>query len=332
MLDKKNIFIIFSILFGFVISYYYNREFNKKFILLLIIISLIFYIIFYYLGNIKSEENYNNYYNNNFINNKFINGSLNNIPEEYSQEEGEIPFIRRNLLEEENYILEERNNILEEESKKSYEIRDNLLDEEVFNKKNNLLEEETINKIKNIHNEETIEEEIYSTSQTTSSTSQTPNEEQQPNLNKFVMNPPIPNNTAGYSPLNINISYNAQNSVNELDNNEKNNDNEKNNCNQKNNKIELKEKIKSKNLGDFNNERIHTNSDWIYGSHAWTNDPDYYIPNKDIRKSFNEIPQPLNELINSRKYKGKTEVCPLMINTPWTEYKSGDSEPEPYNL
>jgi hypothetical protein len=330
MLDKKNIFIIFSILFGFIISYYYNREFNIKFILLLVIISLIFYILFYYLGNIKSKENYNNYYNNNFINNKFINGSLNNIPEEYNQEEGEILSNIKNLLEEESNTTEQESNTTEQESntteqesKKLYEIRDNLLEEEVLNKVHNLIQKKI--------NEETIEEEIKTNPQTASST--TPTSQTQPDINKFVMNPLIPNNTSGYSPLNINISYNAQNSVNELDNNEKNIGDEKNNCNKNNNiRKELKENIKSKNLGDFNNERIHTNSDWIYGSHAWTNEPDYYIPNKDIRKSFNEIPQPLNELINSKKYKGKTEVCPLMINTPWTEYKSGDSEPEPYNL
>jgi hypothetical protein len=336
MLDKRNIFIIFSILFGFIISYYYNRKFNKTFILLLIIISLIFYIIFYYLGNIKSKENYDNYYNNNFINNKFV-----IIPEEHNQEEGDILFNIKNLLEEENHtleeskIIEEESKIIEEESKKLYEIRDNLLEEEVLYKVHNLVKEKHNESTSESTNESTSESTNESTSESTSqstsqSTKDTIEEEihtlHKPNINKFVMNPVIPNNATGYTPLNINISYNSQNSVNELDNNEKNNEDELNNIK------ELKKKIKSKNLGDFNNERIHTNSDWIYGSNAWTNEPDYYIPDKYIRRPFNEIPQPLNELINSKKYKEKTEVCPLMVNTPWTEYKSGDSEPEPYNL
>jgi hypothetical protein len=246
--------------------------------------------------------------NNMFKKNNNILQEENNI----FQEENNIFQEENNIFKKNNNMFQEENNIIEEESKKLYKLHNNLLEEEnnIIEEENNIIEEEN-----NI-----IEEEIHSTSET------------KPNLNKFIMNPPIPNNASGYGPLNINISYNAQNSINELDNNSEKNNSERNNGNEKNSDSKLKEKNKSKNLGDFNNERIHTNSDWIYGSSAWTNEPDYYIPTKDIRKSFNEIPQPLNELINSKKYKGKTEVCPLMINTPWTEYKSGDSEPEPYNL
>ena len=61
----------------------------------------------------------------------------------------------------------------------------------------------------------------------------------------------------------------------------------------------------------------------IYGNYAWTNNPDYYIPTK--------VPQPLNQLINTRNNKDNI-VSPIIINTPWSEYRSGDSDLEPYNL
>ena len=136
-------------------------------------------------------------------------------------------------------------------------------------------------------------------------------EESNPDIPKPVTKSSQSVPVEGYGPLNINISYNSQNSVNELDSNKIDDDDD---CK----KIKRKP---SKNLGKYeeDGERIHNNSDWIYGTHAWTNKPDYYIPNK-------------NEIANANKYKKNDLVCPLMVNTPWTEYKSGDSEPEPYNL
>ena len=65
-----------------------------------------------------------------------------------------------------------------------------------------------------------------------------------------------------------------------------------------------------------------------------TNDPDYYIPEQSCKKStINDCPvksggTPLNELNTTKKYKENKPVCPLMINTPWAEFRSGDSEPE----
>ena len=136
----------------------------------------------------------------------------------------------------------------------------------------------------------------------------------QPDINKFLMSNPVPT-----GPLNINISYNSQNSVNDLGDNK------------------LLGDLKNRNLGKFSScttgdcSRIYNNSDWLYGNQAWTNDPDYYIPKKEEKNIVKEVSQ--NELVTSNKYRNNNEkVCPLMINTPWTEYKSGDSEPEPYNL
>jgi hypothetical protein len=96
-------------------------------------------------------------------------------------------------------------------------------------------------------------------------------------------------------------------------------------------------------LGKYNyKSRIHNNNQWMnswesnnYGHQAWTNDPDYYIP-----------PLPPNQVVYPRDHKNnvlnyhynkkkeKCSVCPLEINTPWSEYKSGDMEdnPKPYNM
>jgi hypothetical protein len=116
-----------------------------------------------------------------------------------------------------------------------------------------------------------------------------------------------------YLPFNINISYNAQNSTNNLNNNDNIPNKHNNNTN-----------TNTKNLGPIGNcdsSRIYNNSDWIYGSNAWTNNPDYYIPNK-----INEIS------LSKLKNNNNNTVCPLEINKPWSEYKSGDSDPEPFNL
>ena len=170
-----------------------------------------------------------------------------------------------------------------------------------------------------------------------------------PDLNKFLLDNPIPNtgitqntgitpNTLGITPFNINISYNSQNSSNELNNNKENFSKRPN----------LRNYNNDNNDDNDNNSRIYNNDDWNYGNNAWTNNPDYYVPRK--------IPQQLNQIMNRNRNKENT-VCPLMVNTPWTEYNSGDedqhnyqykdenedeneneneddqnSEPEPYNL
>ena len=143
---------------------------------------------------------------------------------------------------------------------------------------------------------------------------------QKPDINKLVMSSPTPS-----SPFNINISYNSQNSINELDNDKESSHKENIRKNNSNHNLQSND---SKNLGKVgDNTRVYNNSDWIYGDSAWTNNPDYYIP-EEVRI----IPQkPLNEWAKTMQQKGKT-VCPLMNNMPWSEYKSGDSDPEAYNL
>ena len=138
-----------------------------------------------------------------------------------------------------------------------------------------------------------------------------------PNLNNIALSKSLPN---GYGPLNINISYNSQNSTNTLKEGMNqyglNNYDDKDNINRDRNNL-------NKNLGTIggNNDlsRVYNNSDWIYGSQAWTNDPDYYIPTKNCPSLIKNLEQ-------------NKDVCPLEINTPWSQWKTGDSEPEPFNL
>lgn len=292
MLNKKYLFIFISILLAFIISSFYNKLMDLKFLMIFIALSLFLYIVFYYLGSTK--ENYYNY-------DRFYNQHYNSYD---------------NLN---NHIL-----------------RDHLEDSEHHEEEEMLPQKHFIpmksNLVKKLKADKPSEEEMSKPQEHPQVEEETSKSQQsniiQPDINKIILENPI----ARSSPLNINISYNSQNSINELENNERNNkDYSGDNKNSK---------IKSKNLGSYcDNSRVYNNSDWVYGSSAWTNDPDYYIPDKgcnsNCQKDNNcvkEVPQQLNELKNANKYKENKNVCPLMINTPWTEYKSGDSEPEPYNL
>lgn len=104
----------------------------------------------------------------------------------------------------------------------------------------------------------------------------------------------------GYGPLNINISYNSQNSVNELTNSQS-----------------TPSSTASTAPPPPSPSPSPPPSTNQYNNSSWTNYPNVNIPSYEPTYSY--------------KYRNKA-VCPLMINTPWTEYKSGDSEPEPYNM
>ena len=170
-------------------------------------------------------------------------------------------------------------------------------------------------------------------------------EEEETNYNDFLKNfkerPETKesiNSIKGNTPINININYNGENIINDNNklvrtNGNKNNGNKSNgNNNQKNNCAT------SRNLGDYSS-RVHNNSDWIYGTQAWTDSPDYYIPHEDnyllplnYTNRVDTVSQKQNELSLKKKYSKKDPPCPLMINTPWSEYKSGDKEPTGFNL
>ena len=289
---NKNYLFIFI---SILLAFIISSFYNKNMdinFLMIFIVLSLFIYIVFYYLG-SSRESYTDY-NKSYENNYHTYDNLNN-------------HILRDNLEESEYIEEEINH---------KEYKPNLPKK---NLENNQIEEETSNVTPSqIKEEEEINNNTY-------------NKIVKPDINRILLENPI-SKTA--SPLNINISYNSQNSINELDNNDKKNDKD---CKASNNNDN---KNNSKNLGSYcDNSRVYNNSDWVYGSNAWTNDPDYYIPNKESNNKYDkdnncvkEVPQPLNELINTRKYKENKNVCPLMINTPWTEYKTGDSEPEPYNL
>jgi hypothetical protein len=100
-------------------------------------------------------------------------------------------------------------------------------------------------------------------------------------------------------------------------------------------------------LGKYNyKSRVHNNKGWMdswektnYGTQAWTLDPDFYIPGANEPKNppeptpIHPRPQFQNEINYSHNLrKEKCPVCPLEINKPWSEYQSGDKEPEGFNL
>ena len=287
MLNKIFLFILISIILGFIISYYYNRNFKGPFVLYFIICSIILFILFYFLGNCKNDvERFNT--------NIFLS----------EEEEG------RNVFQSE----EESRNVFQSEEESR-----NVPSEEHHLISGNYAQLEEEDNIQNIPNNS-----VNSSSTT-----------------------PLSTSTNGNNPININISYNSQNSINELDNNESRlmktpvsnngNSNSNTNTNTNNNILANSEKkYINRNLGPINpkcddsvGSRINTDADWIYGRQAWTNNPDFYTPEEYIKQTFK---RGWNEMTEANKYRKNTDVCPLMINVPWTEYKSGDSEPEPYNV
>ncbi len=144
-----------------------------------------------------------------------------------------------------------------------------------------------------------------------------------------------------YGPLNINVSYKMEGC---------NGDKPPPHCNPKNPYVDnIGDNGDSSNLGKYNyKSRVHNNKSWMntweesnYGKQAWTLDPDYYIPPAgesvppppQSTQPIHPRPQFQNELnYRYNKTKEKCAVCPLEINTPWSEYKTGDKEPEGFNL
>jgi hypothetical protein len=154
-------------------------------------------------------------------------------------------------------------------------------------------------------------------------------EMEQPDINNIILGKPMTGNA--YGPLNINVSYKTIGCGD-------GDDDKYRRCDQRRPHMDS-----INDLGKYNyKSRIHNNNQWMnswesnnYGHQAWTNDPDYYIP-----------PLPPNQVVYPRDHKNnvlnyhynkkkeKCSVCPLEINTPWSEYKSGDIEdnPKPYNM
>lgn len=302
MTNKEYLFLIISVFLGFLISFFYNEKFNKDFFLSFFLITILFYIIFYFLGSNNSKEDFNNFYNPDFFGTRFYNNL---------EDENNDVMVEEEIFIHPNPIKPEYENAIKNIT---YEENPSEEEEQIkFNKKNIISEKSLRNKI-----------------------------EEKPDISKYSMETPIPNNDdnnlpTSSGPLNINISYNSQNSVNELDNIK-----EKDGTNSiKPTKNQSKDNYvppcvnkpcpnnPTNNLCDQG--RVYNNSDWIYGTNAWTNNPDYYIPSKGCNAQYGDnncpiqkVPLALNELVTTRKYKDSNSVAPLMVNQPWSEYKSGD--------
>lgn len=322
MLNKNYLFGIISIFLGFIISFFYNQKINTDFIKYFILITLIIYLILYFLGS--SKENFEDFYHTKIYNTIEESDAFKEEEEQNYSNLSEEENNYSNLSEEEE--LNKKKIFYSKLSKKNRQklLSPNLSEEEEHIILDKIIEEEQIilNKI--------IEEEEQ--------------RENKPDISKFIMSSPIP---GGYGPLNINISYNAQNSVNEVDNNK-----DAKNCTSTtpstttstpttpsttsstapSNSSSTTSSTESRCSNNLNSDegRIYNNSDWIYGNNAWTNSPDYYIPTEECNAK--QIPKQLSELITTKRYKENRPVSPLMINTPWSEYKSGDSGPDTYNL
>jgi hypothetical protein len=309
MLDKNYLFIFVSLILGVIISLYYIKNFNNKFIILTLSISIIFYIIFYYLGNIK--ESYQNNFGTNFYNSNFYNSNF------YDNIKSEEKILNNNQSEEQNEnILYNYHNIIASVKNEVVQTAHIPLQEEqniIYRKKWYSPEEDI--------NEQPISQE---TSNILSSVNNITDEEYNILGEEFNMEQTVSKQIVGNGniPININISYNAQNSTNSNNNNKMS----------QNENIPSNNNPFNKNLGNIGGvSRVYNNSDWIYGTNAWTNSPDYYIPDKNCNNCDN-CPKPLNEIETARKYKENNDVCPLMVNTPWSDFKSGDDIPEPYNV
>jgi hypothetical protein len=153
-----------------------------------------------------------------------------------------------------------------------------------------------------------------------------------PDMNNIIFDKPTTGNA--YGPLNINISYKNQ---------ECGNGDGKKPCNP------LDPYVKDvDDMGRYNyKSRVHNNMDWMrtwnhdnYGSQAWTLDPDYYIPEKERNRNPEMLGPPVHErphFQNELNYRynqsnEKCTVCPVEVNKSYSEFKTGDKEPEPFNL
>ena len=283
MFNKNYIFIIASIFLGILISFYYNREFNIKFVYYFMIITISLYIIFYLLGRSNTEETFTDYYSNNkFINNKFYNIDGKIINEEQH--------IRDSLDNDDNLVPQEEHMNIPQEENVDYHIpQEEHMDYHIPQEEHmtyHIPQEENMN----IPQEEHM-------------TYYIPQEKQRDILSPDRYTLP---NSGITGPLNINISYNAQNSMNELTEPKSKSD----------------RKLDLRNIGSIDyadSSRIYNNSDWIYGNQAWTNEPDYYIPQKDLVNSGpiqslmnpvqNIMNTPIKDIINSKSVQS-------IINTP----------------
>jgi len=295
-------YILFSLFLSFLINYYYIRKFNTTFFFYFLVVFAVFFLLFYFLAFPHREG----------ITENFSDDSGGVIGSSYTEEEEEI------MLKEEDENEEKEDDEEEEEEEKEKE--DEMEEEE----KEDEMEEE-----------EELQNDLNSWDGLGNGWE-----------NGWGMSMMRSNEGCNsYGPLNIknvNISYNGNNTINEMDDLEM-----KDEACKKKDKKKNRDTENQKYMSDNPSSRIYDQSDWIKSYTAWSDAPDYYIPRKtdeeedgnddENQDRENEIKRIKkrnldNEIYASYKYNEKCSVCPLLAEQPWSVYQSGDKEPMGYNI
>ena len=328
-MDKNNSYLIISIILGFLITLFYIHKFDTIFLGNFILISFIIYVLFYHLGNKEVSEN-------------FINLGEEHHGEEHHMKQEEEHHMKQ---EEEHHMNQEEehhgeeHHMNHEEEHTGHEEEHNYYEEEEEIKDKTFMEqmEEQEEHIKEAQNMEEHQEELLHKMEEEEMHIQhkKPSQDNDGLMKKIMEN--INNSKTGInsgiglgiSPVNINLSCGGKSE-------------DSNYATMKTNRPAQKR------CPDVNKQssRIHNNSDWIYNNSYWKNQDDSYNyddnnsgklspcskGNNDdyllpcIQPEANKIPQTLNNLLNKRNTNNESNVCPMEINVPWANYKTGDDK------
>ena len=308
-MDKNNSYLIISVILGFLITLFYIHKFDTIFLGNFILISFIIYVLFYYLGNKEVSEN--------FINpEQEHHGEVHHGEEHHGEEHhGEEHHGEENHDEEHHNYEEE-------------EMKDKTFMEQMEEQEEHIREAQEMEE----HQEELLhkmeEEEMHIQHKKPSQDNDGLMKKIMENINnsKTGINSGI---GLGISPVNINLSCGGKSDDSSYTPTGPN-------------------RSAQKRCPDVNKQssRIHNNSDWIYNNSYWKNQDDSYNyddnnsgklspcskGNNDdyllpcIQPEATKIPQTLNNLLNKRKTNNESNVCPMEVNMPWSNYKTGDDK------
>ena len=329
-MDKNNSYLIISIILGFLITLFYIHKFDTIFLGNFILISFIIFVLFYYLGNKEVSENFINlgeeHHGEEHHMKQEEEHHMNQEEEHHMNQEEEHHGEEHHMNHEEEHTgHEEEHNYYEEEE----EIKDKTFMEQMEEQEEHIKEAQNMEE----HQEELLhkmeeEEEMNILQKIPSQDNDGFMKKIMDNLNnlKTGINSGI---GLGISPVNINLSCGGKSE-------------DSNYATMKTNRPAQKR------CPDVNKQssRIHNNSDWIYNNSYWKNQDDSYNyddnnsgklspcskGNNDdyllpcIQPEANKIPQTLNNLLNKRNTNNESNVCPMEINVPWANYKTGDDK------
>lgn len=359
--SHEMIFLFISILLGLTISYFISNKLDMSFYTRFVLITIVLFTIFYYLGKPQdTSEHFRSF------------EEMISEEEEEGDENKLLPLVKQQQEEEgdENKILpvfkkpEEPKKPTEpkkpaepkkpEEPKKPAEPKKPVKPQ--AEEEEGRYRPRPSSQPKNIFL--TISEE---------------EEEERPTTFTHVMENGLsggPTTGSAYGPLNIHISYNSQNSSNEIGTSDgftsqretsskkskpesswsgpnQNGYRSTSGSSNKSSSDSCNSNTEGYNYDNYNS-RVKPDNDWMYGSMAWTNAPDYYIPNdkndkipNDRNNLYNQgfyndlenignqqntetISQAQNEIYAKMNYREQKNVCPMMVNDSWSEYMSGD--------